>query len=245
MAVARKGGLVYAQGSLQGPLKIEKGNSGLGSGGIAMNSINAENLSLGMLKVGLPVLVLLFVQAGAHAQSYTREEQYCYNMVQGKVPWNAEGNTTWVEQNVRSLCKGTTNPKRTINCFRASISNGLDWQQGIAACRPEKLNPNPAAPVKGYNLQRADFGSGGVRLGAYVQTGPKNWKEVNAQDQTRFKFKEVNRDEWSVYLNDPSRNVSIQIDLFRKKISYRDANSPKRDLYDVLGSSNNSGWSEM
>jgi hypothetical protein len=198
-----------------------------------------------MLKVGLPVLAMLFVQAGARAQSYTREEQYCYNMVQGKVPWNAEGNLTWAEQNVRSLCKGTTNPKKTINCFRSMISDGQTWQQGIAACKPEVLNPNPAAPVKGYSVQRADFGSGGTRLGAYVQTGPKSWKEVGAQDQTRFKFKEVNRDEWSVYLNDPSRNVSIQIDLFRKKISYHDANSPKRDLYDVLGSSSKSGWSDV
>jgi hypothetical protein len=198
-----------------------------------------------MLKVALPVLVMLFVQAGAHAQSYTREEQYCYDMVQGKVAWNASGNVKWAEQNARSLCKGTTNPKKTVQCFHAMISDGQTWQQGIAAGRPEILNPNPAAPVKGFNVQRADFGNGGTRLGAYVQIGPKSWKETNAQDQTRFKFKEVNRDEWSVYLNDPSRNVSIQIDLFRKKIIYHDANSPKRDLYDVLGSSNHSGWSDM
>jgi hypothetical protein len=52
MAIARKGDHVYADGSL----RIEKGNSGLGPGGIALDRINAKNLSLGMLKVGLPVL---------------------------------------------------------------------------------------------------------------------------------------------------------------------------------------------
>jgi hypothetical protein len=212
---------------------------------MALNRINARNLSLGPLMVGLPALVLLFVQAGAQAQSHTQYEQYCYDMVQGKVAWNAAGNLTWSEQNVRNLCKGTTNPKKTINCFRAAISGGQNWQQGIAACRPEVLNPNPNAAVKGDNVQRADYGTGGVKFGYYAQTGPKNWKEVNEKDQTHFKFNEVNRDEWSVYLNDPSRNVSIQIDLFRKKISYRNADSPKRDLYDVLGSSRDSGWSTM
>ena len=207
-----------------------------------MQRIDAEKLLLGMLKVVLPVLVMLIVQAGAHAQSYTREEQYCYDLVQGKVAWNASGNVKWAEQNARSLCKGTTNPKKTVQCFHASIVDGQTWQQGVAACRPEMLNPNPAAAVKGFNVQRADFGSGGIHKGAYVQTGPDTWKEVDAQGQTRFKFKEVKRGEWSVFLHDPSRNVSIQIDLFRKKVIYSDGNNPKRDLYDVLGSSSNSGW---
>jgi hypothetical protein len=35
------------------------------------------------------------------------------------------------------------------NCFRASISNGQNCQQGIAACRPEVLNPNPFGIRKG------------------------------------------------------------------------------------------------
>ena len=210
-----------------------------------MPRIDAEKPLSGMLNVVLPVLVMLFVQAGAHAQSYTREEQYCYDMVQGKVAWNASGNVKWAEQNARSLCKGTTNPKKTVQCFHASIVGGQTWQQGIAACRPEMLNPNPAAVVKGFNVQRADFGSGGIHKGAYVQIGPDTWKEVDAQGQTKFKFKEVNRGEWSVFLHDPSRNVSIQIDLFRKKVIYNDADSPKRDLYDVLGSSSNSRWNEM
>lgn len=208
-----------------------------------MKRTNGANVSLRILKVVLPVLVLLFVQANAHAQSYTREEQYCYDMVQGKVAWDASGNTKWVEANARNLCKRTTNPKKTVQCFHANIADGQTWQQGIEACRPDVINPNSSAPVKGFNVQQATFGSGGARRGAYVQIGPRSWKEVNADGQTSFKFREENRDEWSVYLHDPSRNVSIQIDLFRKKISYRDATSPKRDIYDILGSSSNSGWS--
>jgi hypothetical protein len=56
-----------------------------------------------------------------------------------------------------------------------------------------------------------------------------------------FRFVEQNRDEWSVYLLDASRNVRIQIDLFRKKIGYAAGSAPSSDLYDVLDSSTGSG----
>ncbi|WP_424101249.1 hypothetical protein [Moorena producens] len=96
--------------------------------------------------------------------------------------------------------------------------------------------------VTGYAVQQAVFGGGGKKLGAYFQTGPNGWKEVNAQGQTTFEFVEVNRDEWSVYMNDSSRGVSIQIDLYRKKVRYSDRNTPWRDLYEVLSATPVVGW---
>ena len=61
---------------------------------------------------------------------------------------------------------------------------------------------------------------------------------------TNFNFNEVNRDEWSVYLHDPSRDVRIQIDLHTRKIYYSDAHSPRRELYSIQSSSAKaSGWS--
>ena len=99
-----------------------------------------------------------------------------------------------------------------------------------------------AAPVVGWLVEQVDFGGGGQKLGAFFQTGPNAWKEVNTQGQTTFQFVETNRDDWSVYMKDSSRGVSIQIDLHRKKVRYSDSNTPWRDQYDVLSAAPVVGW---
>lgn len=113
----------------------------------------------------------------------------------------------------------------------------IPWTQWAIFIKQTSV-PAPAEaltlPVKGGNVQQVNFEGGGTKLGGYVQTGPKKWVEVNTQGTTTFEFDEVNRDEWSVYLKDPSRNVSIHIDLFRKMIRYSDAQTPWRDQYTVL-----------
>ena len=55
----------------------------------------------------------------------------------------------------------------------------------------------------------------------YRQFNCHDWKEIGVkyfdggirEDGKDFNFKEANRDEWSVYLHDPARYVSIQLDL--------------------------------
>lgn len=96
--------------------------------------------------------------------------------------------------------------------------------------------------VNGYEVEQVDFGSGGEKLGAYYQISPNAWKETDAQGKTTFKFAETTRDQWSVYLEDPSRKVNIQIDLHRKKVRYSDPNTPIRDQYDVLSAAAVNGW---
>jgi len=41
---------------------------------------------------------------------------------------------------------------------------------------------------------------------------------------------ETGRDDWSVYLDDPSRDVQLQIDLHRKWIGYGANSGAKSDL---------------
>lgn len=95
--------------------------------------------------------------------------------------------------------------------------------------------------VSGYTGQQAYFGQGGTFLGGYFQTGPGSWKEVDANGSTSHTFNEANRDDWSIYLHDPGRNVDIQIDLFRNKIVYSDASNAGFDLYDVQSAVNVNG----
>jgi len=89
--------------------------------------------------------------------------------------------------------------------------------------------------TNGYSVQHAQFAEG-----YFIQTGPVTWRESGKVD--KFEFIESARDEWSVYLDDPTRKVSIQIDLFRKKIRYSDPETPWRDQYDLLSAASVVGW---
>jgi hypothetical protein len=73
-----------------------------------------------------------------------------------------------------------------------------------------------------------------VQDGQYRMTGPDRWVETGADGAT-FNFVEDNRDEWSVYLSDASRDVRLQLDLSRKQVFYSESKSPKRPLYGITG----------
>jgi len=84
--------------------------------------------------------------------------------------------------------------------------------------------------VNGWNVIRATF-DGGV----FQQTAPGQWTEFGNSGQN-FYFEERNRDDWSVYLHDVSRNISIQIDIFRDWISYAQGDGQRTDLYRITNS---------
>lgn len=95
------------------------------------------------------------------------------------------------------------------------------------------LNVTPAAAqpgtdINGWNVMFVQFGGG-----SYVKQPDGTWAEYNLGGQVTFRFTEQQRDEWSVYLNDSSRNVQIQLDLFRRKISYGTNGGQRSDLYDI------------
>ena len=99
--------------------------------------------------------------------------------------------------------------------------------------------PPPQAPaVNGRNVTEVAFGRGNQRFGTYTQTGNRQWLEVPAaRGNPRHNFAETNRDDWSVYLSDRSRNVHLQLNLHTKKVMYSDARSSRRPLYDIQGTS--------
>ncbi|MCC6604754.1 MAG: hypothetical protein IT327_16210, partial [Anaerolineae bacterium] len=80
---------------------------------------------------------------------------------------------------------------------------------------------NAYSKVNGWTANRVDFGSfAGTPLGTYRQTGEKTWAELNSLQKPVFYFNELLRDDWSVYLHDPSRNVHIQLDMYTQKVVY-------------------------
>lgn len=87
------------------------------------------------------------------------------------------------------------------------------------------------APATGANVRSVSYPQG-----VYRQTGPRAWAEFDKSGKQTNAFVEDARDEWSVFLFDPARNVRIQIDLYRKKIRYTENGGSYADLYDVTGS---------
>ena len=97
--------------------------------------------------------------------------------------------------------------------------------------------------VNGQSVVYLAFGSlNGKLLGSYEQRTPNKWVEVNSQNEVSFHFDETHRDEWSVYLHDPSRKVSLQLDLHRKTIIYSDASPNRFDLYSILTVKDNNAF---
>jgi hypothetical protein len=87
------------------------------------------------------------------------------------------------------------------------------------------------APATGTNVRSVTYAQG-----TYRQTGPHAWAEFDKAGKQTNAFVEDARDEWSVFLFDPARNVRVQIDLYRKKIRYTENGGSYADLYDVTGS---------
>ncbi|MGB2750594.1 MAG: hypothetical protein WBC19_00910 [Pyrinomonadaceae bacterium] len=143
--------------------------------------METKKVLINVLKFVLPVVVVLLMQMSASAQNYTQNEQDCYNQVQGKVAYDKAGNKKWSEANVRNLCKGTTYPARTIDCFNLSIANYNDWKRGISECSQATLNNPVIDPVKDNTQNEQDCYNLVQGKVAYDKAGNKNWSETNVR----------------------------------------------------------------
>lgn len=143
--------------------------------------METKKVLINVSKFLMPVVVVLLMQMSANAQNYTQNEQDCYNQVQGKVAYDKAGNKKWSEANVRSLCKGTTYPARTIDCFNLSIANYNDWKRGISECSQTVINNPVTDPVKDYTQNEQDCYNLVQGKVAYDKAGNKNWSETNVR----------------------------------------------------------------
>lgn len=96
--------------------------------------------------------------------------------------------------------------------------------------------------VNGRTANSVRFGDmGSSPLGYYWQADHGKWIEIGEvngtiNSQASFCFNEINRDDWSVYLHDISREVYISLDLHRKVVVYRHKETTF-DLYKILNAS--------
>lgn len=100
----------------------------------------------------------------------------------------------------------------------------------------------PAAPsgaafpnVSGFDAKTVEYANGFFTQSGTSAQGVGLWYEAANTSGNSFDFVEVARDEWSVYLKDPSRDVRIQLDMWRGEILYASGNAEMRPLYDIIG----------
>ena len=95
-------------------------------------------------------------------------------------------------------------------------------------------NSSRSRGVTGFNVEVVYHSQG-----SFINRGDGYWNERDANGNTTFNFREVNRTEYSVYLNDRSRNIAIQLDLPNRKIFYTEENRSTIGLYDITSAQSN------
>lgn len=89
-----------------------------------------------------------------------------------------------------------------------------------------------SATINGFSVTRVEISDGSSIVGNFHQNNDGTWSEDSTTESNRFVFNETARDEWSVYLNDPSRGMDLQLDLFTKTVKIGG-----QDLYLIVNSS--------
>lgn len=96
---------------------------------------------------------------------------------------------------------------------------------------PAQAQPSNAAVnaqgVNGWNVIRANYDGGLFQL-----MGNDEWVEVT-DDGEAYRFRETQRDEWSVYMFDASRNIRLQIDIHRQMTTVAGGGESLHDLYPI------------
>jgi Mannan-binding protein len=130
------------------------------------------------------------------------------------------------------------NEDAQVKCPVAAAAVGGAWngqwtttiQGKESVCGVVHLKKSRRTEVNGRNVEAVRHSKG-----SFMDLGSGNWGEADLENTIQFQFQETNRDDWSVYLLDESRNVTIQLDLHRKKVVYGDR-SNKFDLYTITSS---------
>ena len=81
------------------------------------------------------MLSLVTAQSVSAQNVASEKEQLCFDIIQGKVAWNRDGNKSWATSNLRNLCSNTQDPWATRDCFTRSIKSGNGWDVAIDRCK--------------------------------------------------------------------------------------------------------------
>jgi hypothetical protein len=115
----------------------------------------------------------------------------------------------------------------TMQVVRMTADQGTGGFDVLAALRPGDqclIDGTPTIPDEasfpGLLAREAAFVTADGVVGGYISQGGGTWAEVDATGVVAFEFVEVGRDDGTVYLEDSSRDVAIQLDLYLRQVMY-------------------------
>ncbi len=113
--------------------------------------------------------------------------------------------------------KWTTDANREITNLDKLTSRTKEPQRETITIKDSEKSVNKAVEnvIKAESVSYVEYLYSNSK-GIFKQIALKKWEEKNPDGV--FPFNETARDEWSIYLFDPNRNISIQIDLYKKQI---------------------------
>lgn len=87
----------------------------------------------------------------------------------------------------------------------------------------------------GRNAGWIDFSNASETVeGTFVQMDGTRWEE-RQPGRVTHRFEQTGRDEWSVYLRDASRDVELQLDLYKREVNVEPYGPGRRTIYQVRG----------
>ena len=144
------------------------------------------------------------------------------------------------------LFDASRNVKIQLDLFTKTIFYSDETQARFALYAIDSVDVLPRLGLDdGKTVNLVEYGdASGNAIGHFRQTSEDTWSEdIGPNRRDAFRFQEVARDQWSVYMLDASRDTWIQIDLFTNKIMVHASGAQPVPLYEILDSSSTlNGW---
>jgi hypothetical protein len=138
-----------------------------------------------------------------------------------------------IEQNNRNVKAAASRLSETVETYDKSGKRVRVTMKEALLQVGRALDEYRAA--NGDNVHLVSYGDNGVLLGTFFNNAANAWIETKADDsKLRFTFTETQRDEWSVYLFDKSRGLTLHLDLWTNKIYFSDKTRVKAELYTIM-----------
>ena len=109
----------------------------------------------------------------------------------------------------------------------AAAKSWVDSSLNLSGFLKNSSTDFPTNSVNACNAVYADYGDG-----VLFESSDSNWVEFSPH--STYAFKETHRDEWSVYLEDQSRGVKLQVDFHRNQVFYSDKTTAIRPQYKII-----------
>ena len=95
----------------------------------------------------------------------------------------------------------------------------------------EEIDP---ASINAFDIEYIEMNAGHATPSTIEMESEGVWLESHPDGITHY-FREEDRDEWSVYLRDDARGVTLQLDINMMEVLYSDDNDgTRRKLYDII-----------